>query len=123
LFVRARGSRSCRAALHSSAPRLSLCGLCVKAVAVAVAVAVVAHASDRLAHIVTLLAAAWFLFTANRRAVRVAQLLFGLALFTFLVWPPLMLATPAKAGLWSEFAISWAMTAAAWVVATHIPEH
>jgi uncharacterized membrane protein len=45
-----------------------------------------------------------------------------LAAFTFLVWPPLMFAAPTKAGLWSEFTISWALTAAAWVVATRIPE-
>lgn len=43
-----------------------------------------------------------------------------LAAFTFLVWPPLMLAAPTKAGLWSEFTISWALTAAAWVVAASI---
>ena len=41
--------------------------------------------------------------------------------FTFLVWPPLLLAAPAKANLWSEITISWALTAAAWVVATRIP--
>lgn len=45
-----------------------------------------------------------------------------LAAFTFLVWPPLMLAAPTKAGLWSEFTISWAMTAAAWVVAASITD-
>lgn len=43
-----------------------------------------------------------------------------LALFTFLVWPPMMFAAPAKAGLWSEFTISWALCAAAWVVAAHM---
>jgi uncharacterized membrane protein len=45
-----------------------------------------------------------------------------LAAFTFLVWPPLMLAAPTKAALWSEFTISWAMTAAAWVVAASITD-
>ena len=40
-----------------------------------------------------------------------------LAAFTFLVWPPMMRAAPTKAGLWSEFTISWALCAAAWVVA------
>ena len=45
-----------------------------------------------------------------------------LAAFTFLVWPPLMLASPTKAGLWSEFTISWALTAAAWVVAATITD-
>lgn len=135
-----------------------------------------------IAHSTVLLAAAWMLFTEETRAVRVAQLLFGLALipvglahfvyleltaplvpgwlpyhtfwayftgaaqlaaaagvllgvyarlaaaldaalmaaFTFLVWPQLIVASPAKAGLWSEFAISWAMTAAAWVIAASI---
>jgi len=135
-----------------------------------------------LAHLTVLLTGAWMLFTTVERAVRIARLLFGLALipiglahfvyleltaplvpawlpyhvfwayftgaaqlaaavavllgiyarlaaalqavllatFTFLVWPPLMLAAPTKAGLWSEFTISWAMTAAAWVVAASI---
>lgn len=135
-----------------------------------------------LAHVTMLLTAAWMLVTADPRAVRIARLLFGLALipiglahfvyleltaplvpgwlpyhtfwayftgaaqlaaaagvllgiyarlaaglealllatFTFLVWPPLMAAAPAKAGLWSEFTISWAMTAAAWVAAVCI---
>src|SRR5438067_1273543 len=45
-----------------------------------------------------------------------------LATFTFLVWPPLMLAAPTKAGLWSELSISWAMCAAAWVVAASISQ-
>jgi len=45
-----------------------------------------------------------------------------LAAFTFLVWPPLMLAAPTNAGLWSEFTISWAMTAAASVVAASITD-
>lgn len=138
-----------------------------------------------LAHQTMLVTAAWMLFTTDERAVRIARLLFGLALipiglahfvyleltaplvpawlpyhtfwayftgaaqlaaaagvllgiyarlaagleavllaaFTFLVWPPLMLAAPTKAGLWSEFTISWALTAAAWVVAVCIPEH
>jgi uncharacterized membrane protein len=135
-----------------------------------------------IAHLTMLLTAAWMLFTADKRAVHIARLLFGLALipiglahfvyleltaplvpgwlpyhtfwayftgaaqiaaavgvlfgiyprlaaameaallasFTFLVWPPLILASPSKPGLWSEFAISWAMSAAAWVVAASI---
>jgi len=135
-----------------------------------------------IAHLTMLLTAAWMLFTADKRAVHFARLLFGLALipiglahfvyleltaplvpgwlpyhtfwayftgaaqiaaafgvlfgiypqlavameaallaaFTFLVWPPLIVASPTKPGLWSEFAISWAMSAAAWVVAASI---
>jgi uncharacterized membrane protein len=135
-----------------------------------------------IAHLTMLLTAAWMLFTSDTRAVRIARLLFGLALipiglahfvyleltaplvpgwlpyhtfwayftgaaqlaaafgvlfgiyarlaaaleaallaaFTFLVWPPLILASPTKSGLWSEFTISWAMTAGAWVVAASI---
>lgn len=137
---------------------------------------------QEVAHFTMLVTAAWMLFTLDKRAVRIARLLFGLtllpiglahfvyleltaplvpawlpyhtfwayftgaaqiaaavgvllgiyaplaagleavllALFTFLVWPPLMFAAPTKAGLWSEFTISWALTAAAWVVAASI---
>lgn len=135
-----------------------------------------------MAHLTMLLAAAWMLSTADARARKIAQVLFGLALipvglahfvyleltaplvpawlpfhsfwayftgaaqlaaalgvllgicpalaagleavllatFTFLVWPPLIIAAPAKPGLWSELAISWAMCASAWVVAVHL---
>ena len=135
-----------------------------------------------IAHLITLLAAAWMMCASDERALRMARILFGLALipiglahfvyleltaplvpawlpyhtfwayftgaaqlaaafgvlfgiyarlaaaleavllamFTFLVWPPLILADPAKPGLWSEFTISWAMCAAAWVVAANI---
>lgn len=45
-----------------------------------------------------------------------------MALFTFLVWPPMMLAAPTKAGLWSEFTISWALSTAAWVIAAYVPD-
>src|ERR1039457_6451556 len=40
-----------------------------------------------------------------------------LALFTALCWIPLLVATPGSSGLWSEFTVSWAITAGAWVVA------
>jgi uncharacterized membrane protein len=40
-----------------------------------------------------------------------------LTAFTVLVWIPRILATPAEKGTWSEFTISWAISAAAWVVA------
>lgn len=77
----------------------------------------------------------WAYFTGAAQLAAAAGVLLGilarlavgleavlLAAFTFLVWPPLMFAAPTKAGLWSEFTISWAMTAAAWVVAVSIPD-
>jgi uncharacterized membrane protein len=44
-----------------------------------------------------------------------------LALFTFLVWMPLIAAKPGAQDTWSEFTTSWAVCAAAWVVAVHLP--
>lgn len=74
----------------------------------------------------------WAYFTGAAQLAAAAGVLLGiyarlaaaleavlLAAFTFLVWPPLLLTAP-KPGLWSEFTISWAMTAAAWVVAAAI---
>jgi uncharacterized membrane protein len=40
-----------------------------------------------------------------------------MGVFTFLVWPPLVLAGVMTAGQRGEFIFSWALTAAAWVVA------
>jgi uncharacterized membrane protein len=41
-----------------------------------------------------------------------------LAVFTLLVWAPRIVATPAGGrGLWTEFVVSWTITAAAWLVA------
>ena len=135
-----------------------------------------------MAEIVVLFAGGWVLFTADRRAVRIAQLVFGAALipfglahfvyldmtaplvpawlpfhtgwayvtgaahvaagcgvllgvyprlaaameaamlsaFTGLVWIPAIVAAPTKQSVWSEFAISWAISAGAWVVAASI---
>jgi uncharacterized membrane protein len=132
-----------------------------------------------MANMVVLATAAWVLFAADKRAVRIPQLIFGLALiplglahflyleltaplvpswlpyhtgwayftgaaqiaaglgvllgilpqlaaaleaamltaFTVLVWPPLIVATPRTQNLWSEIATSWAVSAAAWVIA------
>ena len=43
-----------------------------------------------------------------------------LGAFTFLVWSPLIVAKPSSQFLWSEFTMSWAVAAAAWVVAASI---
>jgi uncharacterized membrane protein len=40
-----------------------------------------------------------------------------LSAFTGLVWIPAILATPTAQRVWSEFTISWAISAGAWVVA------
>jgi uncharacterized membrane protein len=135
-----------------------------------------------MAEIVVLFTGSWVLFTADRRAVRIAQMVFGLALipfglahfvyvdqtaplvpgwlpfhtgwawftgaaqiaagfgvllgnfarlaaameaamlsaFTVLVWVPAIVSTPTNQGVWSEFTISWAISAGAWVVAASI---
>jgi uncharacterized membrane protein len=134
---------------------------------------------QEMAEIVVLCTGGWVLFAADKRAVRIAQLVFGLALiplglahfvyldltaplvpawlpyhtgwayltggaqiaagfgvllriyprlaaaveaamlsaFTGLVWIPAIFAAPTSQPTWSEFAISWAVSAGAWVVA------
>jgi len=44
-----------------------------------------------------------------------------LGIFTILVWVPAVIAAPATRGNWTEFWISWALTAAAAVVAARVP--
>jgi hypothetical protein len=43
-----------------------------------------------------------------------------LSLFTLLVWVPAIVAAPKARLPWTAFFISWAITAAAWVVAGNI---
>ena len=43
-----------------------------------------------------------------------------LSLFTLLVWGPAILAAPSTRLPWTAFFISWAITAAAWLVANSI---
>jgi uncharacterized membrane protein len=44
-----------------------------------------------------------------------------LSVFTLVVWVPAVMAAPTNVPLWTELLISWAITAAAWVVAESIP--
>jgi uncharacterized membrane protein len=43
-----------------------------------------------------------------------------LTAFTILVWIPMIVAAPREQGLWSEITVSWAISAAAWVVAASL---
>jgi uncharacterized membrane protein len=43
-----------------------------------------------------------------------------LSVFTLVVWVPAVLAAPTSLAQWTEFLISWAITAGAWVVAESI---
>ena len=135
-----------------------------------------------MSELLVLLTGAWLLVASDRRGIRAAQIVFGLALiplglahfiylnmtaplipawipfhtfwayftgaahiaagvgvvlgiyaglaaaleaamltgFTVLVWIPLILKTPASIPTWSEFTISWAVSAGAWAVAASL---
>jgi uncharacterized membrane protein len=60
------------------------------------------------------------LFSVLPRAAAVAETGM-LSIFTLFVWVPAILAAPTTRLPWTAFFISWAITAAAWVVAANIP--
>jgi len=159
-------------------PYLALLVLVLK-IPVVVKHPLVEVAWQAMAEIVVVFTGGWVLFAADKRTIRIAQLVFGLALiplglahfvylnltaplvpawlpyhtgwayltgaaqiaagfgvllpiyprlaaameaamlsaFTGLVWIPAILAAPTSRPSWSEFTISWAVSAGAWVVA------
>jgi uncharacterized membrane protein len=65
----------------------------------------------------TYLAAGLAVMVGVRASLATALAAWQMGLFTFLVWPPLMLAGTLSASQGGEFVVSWTLTAAAWVMA------